>query len=265
MAQAACSICRSRALSFSRAGPWSVRTCECCGHRSILGATEVGYDEGYAGFGTDTRFQAVLEQEIRDRFLPRLPSKGAILDVGCGNGDFLALAQDAGFKAIGLDVSSAAVRMCRERGLSAEAGNFLTLSLPQADAVTMWDVIEHVRDPAAFFARASELLRPGGFLVVKTPAVSSLSFRVVRFVPRASGALLHSPSHIEFFSEPSIRLAAREVGLELFELDQIGGIRERRRGGSLKRRVARGMRRLVDRLGANGNFYAWFRKPEAAC
>lgn len=264
MAREACSVCRAEELSFVQVGSWTVRTCEQCGHRSLLGPTEAEYDEEYAGFRKDTRLHSALEREIRDRFLPRLPSRGTILDVGCGNGDFLALVEDSGFKPIGLDVSPAAVRMCRERGLWAEAGDFLTMSLSQVDAITMWDVIEHIPDPVAFFSRASELLRPGGFLVLKTPAVSGLSFRLVGFVPRAAGTLLHIPSHIEFFSEPSVRLAAERAGLEVFELVRIGGMREPRRAGSMKKQLARTTRRVVDWLGGNSNFYGWFRKPKTA-
>lgn len=245
---------------MSKAGPWSVRTCRECGHRSVRGPAAAQYDESYAGFRTDVHFREVVEREMRERFVPRLPPGATVLDIGCGNGDFLAVAEKAALNAFGVDVSSAAVDMCRERGLSAEAGDFLTMPLPEADVVTMWDVIEHIPDPSSFFARSAQLLRPGGFLVMKTPAVTSLSFRVVSVVPRTAGALLQIPSHIEFFSEVSLRLAGRSAGLEVRELLRVGGIRERRRGGSIKKRFARSMRRWVDRFAGNSNFYVWFTK-----
>ena len=47
------------------------------------------------------------------------------------------------------------------------------------DLITLWDVVEHVPDPGALLARARELLRPDGLLVLETQDVSSQFARVL--------------------------------------------------------------------------------------
>lgn len=259
--QDSCSICGDVKVETSRAGDWTIVHCAGCGHRSVRGSEGVVYGDDYVGFREDDDFKDAIARDVRDRFIPRLPEQARLLDVGCGNGEFLLAASRVGFISHGLDTSTAAVALCEQEGLSAEVADFFSLDVDPVDAVTMWDVIEHVPDPLAFLARARDLLNPGGFLVVKTPAVNALSFRLVQLCPPLSGVLLQIPNHIEFFSEKSLTLAGRKLGLEIFELQRTGGMRKKTPGGSVKKRFARNLRQSVDRLAGNANHYVWLRKP----
>ena len=101
-----------------------------------------------------------------------------ILDAGCGTGGNLAWLASAG-PAWGIDLSPLATAYCRRRGLETVA-QASVLRLPFADAtfdlVTGFDVIYHlgVADDVAALAEMRRVLRPGGTLFVRVPAIEAL-------------------------------------------------------------------------------------------
>jgi SAM-dependent methyltransferase len=265
-----CSICESsRTTSWFALGAWTIHRCGECGHRFAAAppAVEVElaqlYEEDYAGFRSDVVFQGVVRRELEARFAPRLPPRAAILDVGCGNGDFLKAAQDAGFSARGIDFSPAAVALCRSRGLQAEVGDFLTLDFGQRfHVITMWDVVEHLPAPLALVQRARELLLPGGYLVLKTPLATDATFRLVCRVRRLAGAMLQVPAHIQFFTDSSLRRLGTRSGFGSVERIPAGAMRGSTPARSLRKVVTRGVLRTVHAACGNSNLYVWLRAPE---
>jgi SAM-dependent methyltransferase len=266
-----CPVCQGTRLRplFSR-GSWTYRACADCGHRfAALPAREADsldelYQDEYAGFREDAVFQAAIRERLRAEFASRVPAGGRILDVGCGNGEFMAAAREAGYRVTGTDISVPGVELCRSRGLDAVAGDFLTLPFDgQFDAVTLWDVIEHLTDPAAFVARARALLRPGGYLVIKTPGVTGRMFAMVKLAPSLAGSILHE-DHIQFFTDASFRRLAEGTGFDGVELLRLGDLRGKRPVRSFRRRLSRTARQAVNRLGGHYNHYVWMRAPGGA-
>lgn len=94
-----------------------------------------------------------------------LPAGSSILDVGAGSGEFLRAARVAGFDPRGFDVIPSAAHAL----ILAELWD----DDPQGyDAVTMWDSIEHMEDPATWLAR----VRQGAALFVSLPIFTGLDF-----------------------------------------------------------------------------------------
>jgi SAM-dependent methyltransferase len=105
------------------------------------------------------------------------PGERRLLDAGCGTGyNLLALARLG--RATGIDLAPEAVAFCRERGVRALRASLLALPFPDAafDAVTSLDVIYHVwvTDERAAVAEMARVLRPGGVLLVRVPALRAL-------------------------------------------------------------------------------------------
>jgi len=65
-----------------------------------------------------------VREEIACNFVGRIPLGARLRDVGCGDGAFMIMAQEAGYKVSGIDVSPAAVDMCRLHGVPAEVVSF---------------------------------------------------------------------------------------------------------------------------------------------
>jgi 2-polyprenyl-3-methyl-5-hydroxy-6-metoxy-1,4-benzoquinol methylase len=137
------------------------------------------------------------------RHLPPLPAGGGrILDVGCGNGGFLMLAQQAGWRVEGLDLDAGAVQAARSRGLEVHHGGIEVLSKYSAcfDVITLCHVIEHVYDPITTLRRLYALLKPGGVLWLDTPNLASLG--AMRFGPHWRD--LDPPRHLVLFTPSSL-------------------------------------------------------------
>ena len=148
---------------------------------------------------------------IAERGVRHLPAGGRVLDVGCGNGLFVAEAAAAGWQASGIDLDTAAVEAGRSIGLdlAVEGIEQRAAREPAAfDAVTLSHVLEHVPDPVAFLASARDLLRPGGVVWIATPNLASEGHR------RYGAAWVHldPPRHFVLFEEHSLRRALQAAG-----------------------------------------------------
>jgi SAM-dependent methyltransferase len=119
---------------------------------------------------------AMLEPALRATEI--LGNQGArILDTGCGTGGNLVHLARLG-RAVGVDLVAEATAGCRKRGLPAVRGGVLALPFSDRtfDVVTSFDVIYHdwVPDDAAAVAEMARVLRPGGLLLVRVPALKVL-------------------------------------------------------------------------------------------
>jgi SAM-dependent methyltransferase len=142
--------------------------------------------------------------------------RGRLLDVGCSAGLFAELARAAGWEVAGIEPSRWLAGEARRRlGDVVLCARLEETDLPAAsfDAVCLWDVLEHVADPAAFLARAAALLRPGGLLALNVPNLESW---IARALGRRWPLLL--PEHLFFFSPASLRLLLDRQGIAAPEL-----------------------------------------------
>jgi 2-polyprenyl-3-methyl-5-hydroxy-6-metoxy-1,4-benzoquinol methylase len=101
----------------------------------------------------------------------------AVLEVGCGFGDFLALARKRGFEMFeGIEQNPSAVRRANSQGLTVRMEDIEVAAAERPgryDAVCAFQVLEHIADPRSFVKAASELLRPKGKLILGLPNADS--------------------------------------------------------------------------------------------
>jgi SAM-dependent methyltransferase len=148
------------------------------------------------------------------RHLPKRP-KGRLLDVGCGNGDFLLFAQRAGWEAIGVEPDPKAVEVARARGLTVHLGTLETLhEAPESfQGITMNHVIEHVHHPRATLEHCYRLLKRGGWLWIETPNLDAQGH--ARYGENWIG--LDTPRHLVVFTDRSLLRLLEEVGFARIE------------------------------------------------
>ncbi len=135
------------------------------------------------------RFRGTEEyvQEKQRLYLPYFAGCREVLDIGCGRGEFLELAKEAGIPARGIDLSAESVALCRSKKLEAEVADlFVHLdSLPERTlgGIFCAQVIEHLPP-----ARLPEMLRlacarlaTGGVLAIETPNPECLAILASHF------------------------------------------------------------------------------------
>ena len=107
-----------------------------------------------------------------------LDPESRILDLGCGSGTNLSMLRSMSFQNIkGLDISPAAVELCRQRGfVNVELGNICETGLPSGhfDLVLATDVLEHVEDDRAALREIRRLLKRGRSAFLAVPSFPEL-------------------------------------------------------------------------------------------
>jgi 2-polyprenyl-3-methyl-5-hydroxy-6-metoxy-1,4-benzoquinol methylase len=156
--------------------------------------------------------------DVRLRTLARLaPLRGArVLDVGCGVGTSLRQCARLGARVSGVEMDGAAVAMLRARHGFTEVheGDFLGAPLAGPfDLLLLYDVIEHPLDPLTWLRRATDLLAPGGLLVLWTPNGAArepdLPLRV-------------DLEHLQYLAPATVRWLAPTLNLEIAHLATLG-------------------------------------------
>ncbi len=127
-----------------------------------------GYWEKYHAEQTSSARQN-LYVHVLDWLAKLRPSRGTLVDVGCGGGAFLAACQAAGWRGIGFDPSTQAVAYAQSLGIQAHVQSWPPCPLGDetVEAVTFVNVLDHLRDPFGAMREAWRVLRPQGALYIR--------------------------------------------------------------------------------------------------
>lgn len=141
--------------------------------RTVLGCRH-GY--GHLLKGALERAVGLLAAPFVRLDTPDFVEGGRLLDVGCGNGRFLAGMRTLGWQVQGVEFSEDGVRACRKAQLPVHHGDLASARFDEGsfDVVTVRHVIEHIPDPLPFVAELARVLKPGGLLVIETPNSAAL-------------------------------------------------------------------------------------------
>src|SRR5467141_3004661 len=166
----------SREAAIERYGRYELFGCRACGlqfwePREMPDAR--WYEQMYGG-----RDENLLPLEPGHKYFladPGAPRSGVLLDIGCGTGNFLAAARDAGYRVTGIELDRNAARFAKER-LGLQKVLPLTISEFAArnpgekfDLVTFFEVLEHQAAPAEFLRSVKSCLKPRGSIALSVP------------------------------------------------------------------------------------------------
>lgn len=185
---------------------------------SYFGGARHGF--GYVNYDEDKIAMRPFFETVLTAIERVAVKQGAILDVGAATGFFLKIAEGRGWRISGLEVSPFAASEARRSGLPVTEGTIESVSWrgPLFDAITMLDLIEHVRDPRMILVRAHALLHPGGIIGINTPDAGSMW-------ARAFGSRWHAilpPEHLVYFSRKNLERLLRETGFEILATMKVG-------------------------------------------
>lgn len=166
------------------------------------------YDKciGDAGDDSPERWQG------RRRTLAQYKTGGDILDLGCSSGSFLASLKGTAWKLHGVEFSPAAAQAAQQRcGADVFVGDVLDAPFqPESfDAITCFDVLEHVYQPLLVLEKVRQWLKPGGIFYVLVPNIDSAEARI--FQSYWYG--LELPRHLTHFSPQALGTMAKMAGL----------------------------------------------------
>ncbi len=144
------------------------------------------------------------------------PSSAKLLDIGCATGLFVCEAQAAGWQGTGLEASSWAISLARQRCPKA---NFISGTLETTrfemgnfQVITLWDVLEHVRSPHETLTRVHAWLKPEGLLFLNLPNFSSPAARLM-----GKHWVLLLREHIWYFSPTTLQKMLKKTGFSMLQ------------------------------------------------
>jgi SAM-dependent methyltransferase len=177
---------------------------------------------GEYSYGNDYFISPITISRYRNLFrgFEKYRRTGRLLDVGCGNGLLLSIAREMGWECFGIEVSSAAIKLCREQGLQVFEGTLSEVSdkLPLFDVVVSVEVLEHLNTPAEELRLMNQLIRPGGLLYLTTPNFNGL----LRLLTGKDPAIIGYPEHLSYFTPRTLGRLARQTGFQIKNLECTG-------------------------------------------
>lgn len=201
-----CPLCRRDAAEFCADRRRRFYRCRGCELIFADPASHLGHGEEKAVYDlhcndpADPRYRAFLArlaEPLRARLTPGMEG----LDYGCGPGPTLGL-------------------MLREAGMRVRDYDPLyrpdaALLERQYDFVTCTEVVEHFREPGAEWPRLARLVRPGGWLGIMTWLAQSADAQAFQ-----RWGYKGDPTHVAFYSPATLDWLGRELGFEVWRLDE---------------------------------------------
>jgi SAM-dependent methyltransferase len=147
-----------------------------------------------------------------------------LLDIGCGYGFFLKMAEERGWEAVGVDLDPKGIAYSKEcLHVNALLGDLKDVRFPNSsfDLVTLWNVLDHIPDPLDLISEIHRVLKEDGYVFIRTPnsGWQYLSFRSAKILRRLGwGKVFDDQPYSTFifhqtnFSAPTLRLLFNHSG-----------------------------------------------------
>ncbi|MEI9811590.1 MAG: class I SAM-dependent methyltransferase [Acidobacteriota bacterium] len=229
---AVCRICGTAAALAGVKNEFSLYRCGSCGFLFVHPLPDdtlaiynddyfqgAGGGHGYMDYDRDKEPMRPTFEQYLVRMQQALGKPGRVLDVGAATGFFLDIARQKGWDTAGV-ASDFAARLGRKKGLDVRTGILQDATFPDAsfDAVTLWDVIEHLSDPEKAVRDVRRLLKPGGLFALNTPDADSLWAKTTGM----NWHLIVPPEHIHLFGRRSAVKLLDTCGFEPLTVTTIG-------------------------------------------
>jgi len=158
------------------AGSYSLFECSSCGVQFWNPFKRIGstwYEDFYTG-----RLKSIPPLEPGHKFFladPKAPKKCRLFDIGCGVGNFMAVARAQGYDVAGIDWDTKAIQTGKE---VLDLKRIFPMSIEEYaeensgetfDVVSFFEVLEHQDDPVGFMSQVRRLVKPGGYIALSVP------------------------------------------------------------------------------------------------
>ena len=187
---------------------------------------EKNFSEKYLGYTNYLLNRSNIEKTFAKRLdvIEKHVKTGRILDVGCALGFFLSVASKRGWDVRGIDLSGFAADFAmKEFGEKVMNKTLFASAFPEDyfDAVTYWDVLEHVPDPKSELKEAQRVMKRGGIIAIVVPDAGSY---IVKILGKNWPEFRRIREHIYFFNKRTLTTMLNELGFETFLIEGAGRI-----------------------------------------
>ena len=221
-----CPACDSESIQVEKIDDYEMHKCIQCSliFSSPMRAGDEEFYEGHIVYDQVTESRALQQKKAFNHrenrnLLKKFPSNARLLDIGCGYGAFTALAVEMGLDAYGIDFNSSTIAVGQKifgLGSRLRVGRIEDLQdfflNGGYDLITLFEVIEHVEDPRALIKQVSQLLKPGGTLVLSCP-------NETRWMPAGRIFVDYPPHHLTRWNAVSLSGLLRSLNYSSINIE----------------------------------------------
>jgi 2-polyprenyl-3-methyl-5-hydroxy-6-metoxy-1,4-benzoquinol methylase len=156
--------------------------------------------------------------------IEKFTTKGKLLDVGAGKGYLMQAAMNRGWDVEGYEIDYELTKKLADKyKVKMFGGDFASLSIaPESyNAVTMHQVIEHLKDPKPYLTKINNILKPGGVLFLVQPNICSRS-AIFKFTleklglkKKNIGAYYDTSHHLFFYTPKTLKKMVERFGFNV--------------------------------------------------
>jgi 2-polyprenyl-3-methyl-5-hydroxy-6-metoxy-1,4-benzoquinol methylase len=163
---------------------------------------------------------AMERLDIIRRHLKQPETGVHLLDVGCGTGWFLEVAQNHGYIVSGLEIGKELAKYTsRKLGVIIHSLSLTELPATERfDVITLFDVLEHVPNPRALLRSVRDHLNPGGIGLLFSPNLDSVGMALLR----ESSSLVMPAEHLFYFTPSSLRRMIEDTPMDIIDFETKG-------------------------------------------
>jgi 2-polyprenyl-3-methyl-5-hydroxy-6-metoxy-1,4-benzoquinol methylase len=178
------------------------------------------FTEGaYGGQRLAKRDQWIKEAARRLRWVQSVMPSGRLLEVGSATGEFVHVAERAGFSVTGLETSQWAAKASRDLTSSvvcADPEEWLPQQNGRYDAVAVFHTLEHVHEPEPFLRSLSKALVPGGRIFLEVP-----NGRARDLVDGEKWLGARLPDHVLHYRDVDLERLCRSAGVVVERITEL--------------------------------------------
>ncbi|WP_298550509.1 class I SAM-dependent methyltransferase [uncultured Algibacter sp.] len=139
-----------------------------------------------------------------------------LIDVGCGTGDFLEIAQQNGWTISGIEPNEQARNIANKKTNNSvfETDQLLKFESNSFDVISLWHVLEHLPNLEEHISIFKKLLKPNGTLIIAVPNYKSYDAKYYK----QFWAAYDVPRHLWHFNQESI---SKLVSKEFFKVEKV--------------------------------------------
>ena len=140
-----------------------------------------------------------------------------ILDIGCSSGIFLDLAKKKNLITYGVELNKKELKLVSSKHVIFSKNIFEFYYDRKFDCITMWDVIEHIKDTNLLLKRIYNMLSPNGIFFFQTPNAFSAASTILN----KNCNMFDGIEHVNLFSLKNIHLIAKKNNFKILSIETI--------------------------------------------
>jgi 2-polyprenyl-3-methyl-5-hydroxy-6-metoxy-1,4-benzoquinol methylase len=217
MKKISCYICEEKnAESYFTSGKTIYYKCQNC-HLIFTDKLPITSYENWQRSQDYLKWQKYLENVFTRivKEFSRYKSGGAVLDIGSSVGYMSQTLTNFGFKVTGVEPSSLAVKVAKEKGLNVKKGYFEKINFPKNyfDGIVANHVLEHIKDPNIFLKKCHMILKKDGVILISLPNMDSLEAQIFL----GKWRFLMPKEHYSQFTPKTLRKLLEKNGFKIME------------------------------------------------